>query len=359
MNLLFCVIKFNRIFLRKENTCMETVVIDDLVEEIAKCVEKHRLAAGQYSRWLWDNGSGRNVGINEYGCADAANIYYTIGRFPQKSEERAEWIKALQNMQDKETGLFSEPTHHTIHTTAHCTAALELFDAKPLYKCKAFEKYTTKEGLYDLLENEVDWQNPWPNSHKGAGILPSLVNTDMVGLEWKNDYFDWMWEHSDPETGFFYYSANGETRKAKLYAYMAGGFHYIFNHESEHRPLRYPEKIIDSCLWLLDPDTPEEESGWIGTRSCNFIEVDAVYALSRAMRQTPYKFKEGKQSLEAFAERYLKMLYAVDKEHDEKFNDLHMLFGAVCCIAELQSALPGKILTTKPLRLVLDRRPFI
>lgn len=27
--------------------------------------------------------------------------------------------------------------------------------------------------------------------------------------------------------------------------------------------------------------------------------------------------------------------------------------------AELQTALPGKILTTKSLRLVLDRRPFI
>jgi hypothetical protein len=49
----------------------------------------------------------------------------------------------------------------------------------------------------------------------------------------------------------------------------------------------------------------------------------------------------------------------IDYENDEEFNDLHMLFGAVCCLAELQMALPGKILTSKPLRLVLDRRPFI
>ena len=39
--------------------------------------------------------------------------------------------------------------------------------------------------------------------------------------------------------------------------------------------------------------------------------------------------------------------------------DLHMLFGSVCALAELQSALPGMIITEKPLRLVLDRRPFI
>ena len=57
--------------------------------------------------------------------------------------------------------------------------------------------------------------------------------------------------------------------------------------------------------------------------------------------------------------KYLKYMYSIDYEHDEGFNDLHMLFGAVCCLCELQSALPGKLITTKPLRLVLDRRPFI
>ena len=40
-------------------------------------------------------------------------------------------------------------------------------------------------------------------------------------------------------------------------------------------------------------------------------------------------------------------------------NDLHALFGSVCAIAELQRALPGEFPTTKPLRLPLDRRPFI
>lgn len=68
-------------------------------------------------------------------------------------------------------------------------------------------------------------------------------------------YACWMWENTDEENGFIFY---GEKKLAPLYQYMAGGFHYMFNHE-----------------------------------------------------------------------------------------------------AELQTALPGKILTTKPLRLVLDRSPFI
>ena len=138
---------------------------------------------------------------------------------------------------------------------------------------------------------------------------------------------------------------------------MAGGFHYIFNHEAERRPLKYPKKIIDSCIYLME-NTGKPEHGNMITR-CTFIDIDVVYCLTRAMRQTPYRFYDGKNALEKYAEKYIEFMYSLDYEHDEGFNDLHMLFGSVCCLCELQSALPGKIITSKPLRLVLDRRPFI
>ena len=329
---------------------MKQVILDPLVEQIAKCIERHKLETGSYARWLW--GEGRNLGQNEYGCADAANILYTIGRFPQDPAERAEWVRHLQEMQDPETGMYSEPTHHTIHTTAHCTAALELFDARPLHKCKALEPLTQKDELYHFLETEIDWANkPWSQSHKGAGLLPCLTNTNMVDLEWKNQYFDWMWEHTDENDGFICY---GTEKNAPLYEYMAGGFHYIFNHEAERRPMRYPEKVIDSCLELMS-----DAEGNRMMRGCNFLEIDVVYGLTRAMRQSPHRFYEGKAALEDFAEKYVNLLLSMDYEKNESFNDLHCLFGAVCCLAELQTPLPGKILTTKPLKLVLDRRPFI
>ena len=341
---------------------MKPVVIDHLVAQIENCVSTHKLASGCYARWLWNNKEGsRKLGRNEYGCADAANILYTIGAFPADPAERAAVVENLQAMQEPDTGLYREATHHPIHTTAHCMAALELFDAKPLHKATALEPCTTKEGLYQLLEQEVVWgERPWPGSHQGAGILPSLTNCDMVGLEWKNWYFDWMWQHSDPELGFVIF---GEKKALNQRDYMCSGFHYLFNHEAERRPLRYPEKIVDYCLLMMADPVKYE---FVGTRKknsivqyCGFIDVDVVYSLSRAMRQTPHRFWEAKEALEKFAESYIAMFEAIDFEKDESFNDLHMLFGAVCCLAELQSALPGKILTTKPLRLVLDRRPFI
>lgn len=330
---------------------MKPVCLDNLIGEIRRCIDTHNLGRpGAYARWLW--GENRDLGLNPYGCADAANILYTIGDFPRDPAERAAWVSTLQAMQNPQTGLFTEPTHHTIHTTAHCLAALELFDQGPLYPCYALAPYTEREALVDFLAHEVNWQKPWSESHKGAGIHVCLTMTGMVGLAWKNWYFDWLWAHSDPETGFFF--CGDEPRQAKLYEYMAGGFHYMFNHEAEHRPYRYPERIIDSCLYLMaHPDEGKM------LRCCTFIDVDVVFSLNRAMRQTSYRFAEGKAALADYAEKYIAMMQAIPYEKDAPFNDLHMLFGAVCCLAELQAALPGILITSKPLKLVLDRRPFI
>lgn len=337
---------------------MNVRYIDDLIQDIHDCVKRHNLGRpGAYSRWSF--GEDDYCTLNEYGVADAANILYSIGAFPSDPEERKEWIAVLQGMQNPETGMYVEHTdnpnrhkHYPIHTTAHCTAALELFDAKPLHKCTELEKYTQKENLYQLLE-ELNWRsNPWTESHTGAGILPSLTNTGMVGMEWKDFYFDWMWEHCDPETG---YIMCGDEVASDSHCYMAGTFHYMFNHEAEHRPWRYPEKLIDSCLKLLDD---YKKNGNL-CHHCGFIEIDVVFCLTRASRQTPHRFHEVKAALEIFAERFLDMMYGLDKQTDVGFDDLHCLFGSVCCLAELQSALPGKIRTTKPLKLVLDRRPFI
>ena len=46
------------------------------------------------------------MGVNEYGCADAANILYTIGNFEREPEKRAEWVRVLREMQNPETGAF-------------------------------------------------------------------------------------------------------------------------------------------------------------------------------------------------------------------------------------------------------------
>ena len=332
--------------------------INALIDNIRSVVESHKIATGEYARWLWESEDdpGRELGINPYGCADAANILYTIGDFPSESAEREKWIAALRNMQNKETGLYEERTHHTLHTTAHCLAALELFDAKPLHPLSGLDKYKTKEGLYDLLDN-LRWKDsPWNNSHQGAGIYAALNIAEEATSEWNKWYFDWFWDEMCPESGMWRkdYATAGTV---PIFNYMAGSFHYLFNHEHGKMPIRYPEKMIDACLDMYKNKEKELPDYFMG--SVHFIQIDWVYCITRALRQCTHRFDECVEAIESFAEVYIDYLMNIDPKTHDAMNDLHLLFGSVCCLAELQQFLKGQIITDKPLKLVLDRRPFI
>lgn len=327
--------------------------LDRLINEINALVERHYLGNGAYARYLWqDEGGSRKMGINEYGCADAMNILYTTGAFP-RGERRSACLEALRSLQNPDTGMFTEKTHHPIHTTAHCTAAIELFDEKPLYPPRDMEKYFTKEGLTALLDG-LNWRdNPWPQSHQGAGVYVVGALTDSVDLDWQNYYFDTIYEKTDERYGM---SRSGTLDgRAPLDHHLYGWFHYMFNMEYGRRPLKYPERLIDTCIELYDEKRLSKTFG----KYVGFCEIDWVYALNRATRQTPHRFAEAKDRLRRFAHDFIGYLEDLDFKKDEGLNDLHMLFGAVCALAELQTALPGEIVSTRPLRLVLDRRPFI
>ena len=328
--------------------------LDSLIEKIAGVVESHYLGNGAYARYLWqDQKNSRKMGINEYGCADAMNILYTINRFPT-GKARDEALAALQNLQNEETGLFEEHTHHFIHTTAHCTAAIELFDAVPKYPQKTMLQYFTKEGLKGLLDNLTWVEQPWSASHRGAGVYVVGVLTGNADLDWQQYYFDLIYDNTDPEWGM---SRVGTINKGPVpeYYHLNGWFHYMFNMQYAHIPLKYPEKLVDTCIRMYD-------DGLLGnnfTAGIGFAQVDWVYALNRATRETPHRFHEAKARLKDFCDKYLDYLESLDFETHEGLNDLHCLFGMICCVAELQAALPGELYSTKPLRLVLDRRPFI
>ena len=348
---------------------MKAINIRNIIKNIKAVVDNHALnTPGEYARYLWQNERGdRKMGSNEYGCADAMNILYTINDFYCDAETRAARIRALQAFQDKESGMFHEDTHHTIHTTAHCTAALQLFDVKPLYPLTYLHKYMTREALHEFLDNEVDWNNPWPQSHKGAGIYAALVNADEMTPEFQRDYFDWFLANADEKTGFWKKGyaerapisnqryPNGKNEPDSIFAFMAGGFHYMFNHEYAKMPLLYPDKVIDTCIEMYEKGALPTNFG----RQAGFIEIDWVYCINRASRQSTHRRDEVVALLEDFAVKFADFFNNVDWEHNDSVNDLHMLFGSACCFAELQAALPGKIITDKPLRLVLDRRPFI
>lgn len=321
--------------------------IHSIIKEMKDVLKRHEVAPGQYCRWLWDGEQEkRALGSNAYGCADAANIRYTLNIFPFDPEERAACIQGIQSFQDKETGIFKDATHSPIHTTAHCTAALELFDARPLYPFTSWEAFKEPENLQDYLEENL-------NGHTGAGVFSAMAITGDADEAWKRAYFDWFNSRCHADTGLW--TRGRAFLDAPSYFNIGDAFHYLFNYEYAREPIPYPDKLIDSCLEAYYTHSMDETFG----KQFHFLEMDWVFCLNRASRQTPHRFAEIKQTLKEFAGDFIVYLNGVDWEHDDGANDLHLLFGVLCCLAELQQALPGEIISEKPLRLVLDRRPFI
>jgi hypothetical protein len=335
---------------------MKHYSIQPFIEKTLASVQAHALPEpGTYRRWLWqDHAKTRDLENNPYGCADAVNILYSIQAFPSQETDRIGFIQALQRLQNPEDGMFSEPTHHPIHTTAHCIAALELFDQQPLHPLHGLDAIKHPEDLHRFLE-QLDWQqNPWSASHQGAGIYAALVLAREVGLEWEDAYFSWLNQQVDETTGFWRVDCIFEDECAPIFHHLAGSFHYLFNYEYAKRPIPHPKAMIDTCLDIFH----RKSYAPLG-RQINFAEIDWVFCLTRASRQTSHRFDETREALHLFMEQYIPFLLKLDTEHDEGFNDIHSLFGTICALAELQQALPGVLRTDRPLRLVLDRRPFI
>lgn len=314
---------------------------------------------GAYRRWRWQNEKKtRDLGVTVYGCTDAAHLLYTLGELPGDTATRVAWIAQLQGYQNPATGLFPSGDHHTLHTTAFTVGALELFDAKPLHPLHGLAEYAARDGLRALLDS-LDWTNkPWPESHRGAGLYGAMTLAGPAPAEWQDWYFEWLWENQDAATGLWrrgcIRNQNGSPKGAPLFHHLASSFHYLFNHDYARRPLRFTEPLVDFCLELhrtkqLPP---------LG-RGLSWNEIDFLYTLRSLQKRTPHRAAETRALIEEIARELVASVLRIDPAKDEGLNDLHSLFAGMCSLAVVQEALPGFIRTPKPLRLVLDRRPFL
>ena len=320
-------------------------------------VRAHETTRGSYRR-LSQGPDARDP----YGCADAINLMYTLSALPgTHTGQAATLVSALQSLQD-EDGLFRESTHHPYHTTAHCLGALELLDAEPSHRLTALARLKDTDALVRFLD-ELPWENdPWRASHRGSGIYAALVLANEADDTWQATYFHWLEGEWDERSGLLrrgaihaddYDRASPDKGRPCLFHDLAGSFHYLFNLLHAGRPMVYAEALVNTCLRIF------EARLYPFCERVGFAEIDWVYCLHRAVRQSGHRREESAAALRVMAERHVDFLHAGLSDPARFFDDLHTLFGAFCALAELELALPGTLLADRPLRQVLDRRPFI
>ena len=139
-------------------------------------------------------------------------------------------MDTLQRFQDPETGLFREDSHDPIHTTAHCLAALELFDAGPRHPLRALAPLAAPGALEDFLDG-LDWRgDPWRESHRGAGVYAARWLAGECDANFEDRYHGTV----NAADALPYQRAAGAT--ALFVAPLA--LHYMLDNQIEQR-LRY------------------------------------------------------------------------------------------------------------------------
>ena len=224
-----------------------------------------------------------------YGSCDVVYLLWTIGELEPRTTAagRAEWAGLIQSFQDPSTGWFdrgNETPHFKEHATAYATGALALLGARPRYPFRWAEKITASRKSTERWLGGIWWDVVWVGSHQGGGVAAALAMSDSAPEEWFDWYFDWLDHEVNPVTGLwqraFYNRVITRPNKNDL----GGAAHFWWIYEYRHRPLPFPERVIDTCLKL------QLESGlWDRKpRKGDFpycINLDAINGLAASSRQ--------------------------------------------------------------------------
>ena len=135
---------------------------------------------------------------------------------------------------------------------------------------------------------------------------------------------------------------------------MGDWFHFLFCYHAARRAFPNPERLVDSCIRMYDEKLMPDSFG----KGQRFLDIDWAFTLNRASVQSGYRLGESRERLLRFAEDFIGYL-SESPLFEKQYSDMHLMFGMICAVAELQFALNGQIRTTRSLRQVLDRRPFI
>lgn len=287
-----------------------------------------------------------------YGISDMVCVLYSIGKLNPSEKERAEWASVFATFQDPATGFLLEkqPSHSPLHNTAFALAAMQLLELQPTSPLTLGPEYHDIRAYLGSL----DWKSKvYSESHKGAGIgsIFALVPS-LHSARWFSDYFAVCDSLFDPRNGMM-----GQEKPAGGdFDQIGGTFHYAFLYQSFNRLMPYPEKRIDAILGLQQPD------GYWNEKNHLWLTLDAIYLLTRALREVSHRREDVIACIRRSMDALQRDVFSAEGRKKTFTGRLavHSVTAAISIVAEVQNFLGAdQVVTEWPVRLVLDRRPFI
>jgi hypothetical protein len=299
-----------------------------------------------------------------YGTADVACILYSLGRLDPSPQDAAAWLDVLAGFQDAESGFFVDRSCmlSTAHNTGFAVGAMNLLHRElrngelprsPL----RFAQLVREPADAERFAASLNWATDCYEA--GENLIGHASSFFNVSGSMPAPWFEWLVDYvertkMDQANGMVGVDKppGGDTDQ------IGGTLHFDFFWAALGRQLPFAPARTEALLGLQLP------SGLWDPTNPWWLTFDAVYMLRRTRPDLP---ADQAERVRAAVARAASALSARSSDPDLRKSDFvdpwigaHMLTGAVSFFAYAQQVLgESRVISERPLRSVLDRRPYI
>ena len=269
-----------------------------------------------------------------YSSCDAAIMRSIMGedfRLCLAENRRKEWIAHINSFANRylKDGSYEDTHGHSpLHANGMVIGALGVLGGQQIYPNRLYDAFSAEERIAPWLER-IDWKYQWSASHLFWGGMHCYSMSRHCTAGWREQVFDWLDAHLDPQSGWWCKGIAHADRHQPL----GGSVHILPMYEHHGRAFAYPERVIDSVLALQLSD-----GRWLQSEDPNpmtYLELDALYALKYMKSLAPAYRKE---DIRRAVNRYARTILAYwPSEQDVLLQSHpHILLGAVGTFGLLQ-----------------------
>jgi len=330
---------------------MQPVDIQPILDAALQTLNHSRIegSAGRFMSQADGNGM-----EDPWSSAAAVNVLYGLNLLPGRNHDREDWVGTLQSYQSDESGLFHYEHGDSLKLSAACISALACLESRPHHAPHALREYLEPEAFIGFSRGLHWCKDPEGAAREFAALFTCLVLSDEAGQEWTATFFDWVRNETDDHTGLLRKECLAPIELEghwTLLPYLCAYQYPLACSLYTRHPLPRPWRLIDTALEVME----YHRDLFFQPRGQRHLPW--VMCVNRARRFTAHRFEEARQAMERFVPSYLEFLYRQIENHS--FQSLPYIQWDIAVLAELQSALPGLLVSRRPLRQVLDRHPFL